>query len=509
MLLAALTTLTAAGLPAAASADRIRGDATGNVLTGTDGRDVIRARAGNDIVDGRAGRDLIRGQDGDDALAGGTGRDALSGNGGNDIIDGGSGRDVLNGGAGNDRLTADGRDRVLGRSGDDLITLTIVQGARFRVSCGTGTDRLVLHVKRRRAVGGGSLRKRVRACEKVVVRSAAGSSGDRARPAPAKPAPPAAAAPPAGPAGPDDPSQKIVGMTHFGHSGPAAIRTVRSIGVTHDRQVFDPDRGFAYADQKFDADADGGVTILPTLDTHQQLSTIDRGAWASFAAEFAARYGPGGTFWRGRADGHLAPTHIEIFNEPYGRWYYSKVEPDAFAHLYVAMADAMRKANPNVRFLLPIETLVNLGGGDVSWTAELFKAEPGIASRVDGLAIHPYGSYAPGADDRYTYWETRRDHAEFARYGGPKPLWITEVGQCTAAGATDAAKCVNEAQAAEAMRFYVNDLRSTPFIKALFVFTFKDGSSGNAGGDSYGMFRADGTTAKPAFGALRDALAAR
>jgi RTX calcium-binding nonapeptide repeat (4 copies) len=86
------------------------------VLGGTD--------AAERVIRGTERADKLAGTPGKDVLIGLAGDDWLRGLGGDDTIDGGKGRDVLSGGL--------GRDRILARD-----------GARDRVYCGLGADRVV------------------------------------------------------------------------------------------------------------------------------------------------------------------------------------------------------------------------------------------------------------------------------------------------------------------------------------------------------------------------------
>lgn len=159
------------GLPAAASADRIKfsdgshlfigglsddvyeptaaalahpiaafGGAGNDTLTGGDAADHLVGGTGNDILDGGGDNDILDGGDGNDTLVGGDGDDTLAGGAGNDILQGGSGADLLNGGAGNDVLDGgSGNDTLNGGSGNDTLT-----GGRGNdlLDGGTGNDTL-------------------------------------------------------------------------------------------------------------------------------------------------------------------------------------------------------------------------------------------------------------------------------------------------------------------------------------------------------------------------------
>ena len=67
-------------------ADRITGDANGNMINGY---------GGNDSIDGGAGNDWLIGQAGDDLLIGGAGGDLFTGGSGNDTMNGGEGPDTV------------------------------------------------------------------------------------------------------------------------------------------------------------------------------------------------------------------------------------------------------------------------------------------------------------------------------------------------------------------------------------------------------------------------------
>ncbi len=106
------------------------GEGNDVVMAGT-GDDVVFAGAGNDLIFGEdghdalmgeAGNDIIFGGAGNDLISGDTGNDLLSGDSGNDQIYGGSGNAALFGGAGDDELAGmEGDDRLDGGAGNDLL----------------------------------------------------------------------------------------------------------------------------------------------------------------------------------------------------------------------------------------------------------------------------------------------------------------------------------------------------------------------------------------------------
>jgi len=133
-----------------AMAATIVGDASSNVLTGTDQRDQIVGRGGDDTIHALAARDLVRGGAGNDTLDGGRGCDRVFGGAGGDTIEGGPGFSFgrfrcerLHGGLGSDVSSGGpGRDFMSGGQGDD------------RQSGGPGADKIFANPGRDQSDGG-------------------------------------------------------------------------------------------------------------------------------------------------------------------------------------------------------------------------------------------------------------------------------------------------------------------------------------------------------------------
>ena len=97
-----------------------------------------------------------------------------------------------------------------------------------------------------------------------------------------------------------------------------------------------------------------GLRVLPLLNgsaswaapTWNQFPD-DPAEYAEYVAAVTGRYGPGGSFWRGRpALARLAPTHFELWNEPYIEYFsVDRVDPARYARLVRAAASAGRAAN--------------------------------------------------------------------------------------------------------------------------------------------------------------------
>jgi hypothetical protein len=168
----ALTLLVASGVALAVTKIGTDGPDT---LSGTNRSDTLVGKGGNDTLFSRAGNDVLLGGPGKDRLVGGTrvgsayrtqgGDKTLLGGDGNDNIIGGRGADNIAGGEGNDLLatgdlitdTAD--DKVAGGDGTDMINALSDPRAKAVISCGDGTDAVI--VNRRDVVAAD--------CEKVFV----------------------------------------------------------------------------------------------------------------------------------------------------------------------------------------------------------------------------------------------------------------------------------------------------------------------------------------------------
>lgn len=102
--------------------DVILEDGGNDMIDAGDGNDLVYAGADNDIVLGGSGDDVIYAGLGSDVVFGGDGNDAVLAEGGNDVVFGGAGNDLLSGGWGNDVLSGDdGDDQVYGEGGNDAL----------------------------------------------------------------------------------------------------------------------------------------------------------------------------------------------------------------------------------------------------------------------------------------------------------------------------------------------------------------------------------------------------
>ncbi len=110
--------------------------------------------------------------------------------------------------------------------------------------------------------------------------------------------------------------------------------------------------------------------------------------YAAYAAAFAARYGPGGSFWSEHPA--LTPEPVqtyEIWNEPdNGAVLGAAPNPAAYAALYMSGARGDRRRR-------------SVGTGDHrrpdqpdGFLPAMLAARPQLRGHIDGVAIHPYGT---------------------------------------------------------------------------------------------------------------------
>jgi Beta-galactosidase len=234
--------------------------------------------------------------------------------------------------------------------------------------------------------------------------------------------------------------------------------------------------------------------------------------FGEFAGQVAARYGPGGVFWRQhpRLDQSLAPQWFELWNEPYSPAFTNgAVDPARYAQMVVAAGTAGRAANPRTRWLMAADYLYGPASARSDWLTAMYTAEPQLNQGFDGVAVHPYSFYGPTAGPSAAALAFRFDRigaiwTELAAHGaGNKPIWITELGWSTCATRPD---CVSEHDQAQffADAFAQLHTRYANVVRALFVYHLYDFSSGQLDNsqDHFGLLRAN-SSRKPSWHVIR------
>jgi len=243
----------------------------------------------------------------------------------------------------------------------------------------------------------------------------------------------------------------------------------------------------------------------------------DPAAFAKFARAAAVRYAPQGVHtW-------------EIWNEPNTVAFWKPApSAEAYAKLLKATATQLKAVDPSARVILGGLAAVQSADRNVSPVDFLdVAAARGATKVVDAVAYHPY-TYPFLASTRTTFstpWEKmdttgqRSIRDVLTARGTPKmPIWITEYGAPTNGPGTssdgegavpDSTTHVSEARQATIAADSVRTAMLDPYVTALVWFTDRDPSYDRSSSENfYGLRRANGT-AKPAFAALRNAIAAR
>jgi hypothetical protein len=183
--------------------------------------------------------------------------------------------------------------------------------------------------------------------------------------------------------------------------------------------------------------ANHGLTWLPILDYSAPWAATVPGDWrsppaqdadfAAYAAAVAARYGPGGSFWRQYPSTPYHPVRIfEIWNEENGGYFWDTgSDPGGYANLYLAARGAIRSVVPNAQVV--VGGLVDPASRAISFLDGMFADQPGLRRNVDGIGLHPYASSPTGVEQ--TVQAVRSALALLGE--GSVPLELTEFGWTT------------------------------------------------------------------------------
>jgi hypothetical protein len=164
-------------------------------------------------------------------------------------------------------------------------------------------------------------------------------------------------------------------------------------------------------------------------------------AWNAFLKAAVARYSAGGTFWSENPLVPQVPVKAwQIWNEPNFKYFVAKPNPTEYGKLVKNSSAAIKSVDPSAQIILAGLFAKPAGGRRLAgkrvanptspnWFAsyfleQMYKTNPGIKSRFQGVALHPYVA-------RYRQLtaeieETRK--VLTASGDGTKGLWITELG---------------------------------------------------------------------------------
>jgi hypothetical protein len=214
---------------------------------------------------------------------------------------------------------------------------------------------------------------------------------------------------------------------------PLSAAAARALGADVVRLEFDVGTPASSIRKSIDVLAHHGARALLLAGFHGRIPTK---AEAENLAGWAAEFGWGGSFWHGRADGHLAVHQIEFGNETsyahqYGDNYAAQSYRDrakAYATRFAQARAAIGLTGRDVGLLAQAD---DGGSGSSNWVDGMFDAVPNLGQLVGGWVVHPYGPRAT--------WEPKLDRliAQTAANGAPAtiPIDVTEYGLSSANGA--------------------------------------------------------------------------
>lgn len=186
--------------------------------------------------------------------------------------------------------------------------------------------------------------------------------------------------------------------------------------------------------------ARGGVRVFPFLfgtpawlSRKQTKLPIDsrraRTAWVAFVKAAVARYGPGGEFWTEKGIARPLPLNEwQVWNEANFFYFAYPVSPSRYARLLKLTYPAIKQSNPRADVILsglfgdPDER--GKRGMDAPDFLDALYRSPGIKSRFDGIALHPYAFHV---DDLEALVEQMRAVSLVNRDRRAR-LYVTEMG---------------------------------------------------------------------------------
>jgi polysaccharide biosynthesis protein PslG len=160
-----------------------------------------------------------------------------------------------------------------------------------------------------------------------------------------------------------------------------------------------------------------------------------RAAWTSFLTMAVERYGPGGTFWSENPTVPVRPIRAwQIWNEENFLYFVARPNPADYGKLVKLSDTAIHAVDPGAKVVLggmfayPKEARSRAKPAKAYFATDflerMYKRTPGVKSRFDAVALHPYTSdfhlLAPQIEEvRKTLSESKDP---------TKAIWITELG---------------------------------------------------------------------------------
>jgi polysaccharide biosynthesis protein PslG len=233
---------------------------------------------------------------------------------------------------------------------------------------------------------------------------------------------------------------------------------------------------------------------------HLPVSGAARTGWVSFLGAAVARYGPTGGFWAEHPGVPVRPIRVwQIWNEPNFKYFIARPNPADYGKLVKISHTALRAADPGAQVVLaglfarPKGARTAAGKHkSLNWYAsdfvsQMYKRTPGIKTRFQGVALHPYTIRAkelPGVTEEFR-------KVLSANKDGGKGLWITELGWSSGKSSAGNLFAKGPAGQARELRTAFSTLRSKQVkwkLKSVFWFSVDDAPGACNFCDGSGLF---------------------
>jgi hypothetical protein len=169
--------------------------------------------------------------------------------------------------------------------------------------------------------------------------------------------------------------------------------------------------------------------------SHLPATGSAAGAWSNFVRQAVVRYGPNGSFW---AENPLVPKRPirtwQIWNEENFKYFVANPNPGEYGKLVELSYAALKSVDPGAKailggmFALPKGCRSKAKPKRIYCATDfldlMYQRTPGIKSKFNGAALHPYSYFYPELKPRIE--EFRSVLAD--NFDATKGLWITEVG---------------------------------------------------------------------------------
>jgi hypothetical protein len=173
----------------------------------------------------------------------------------------------------------------------------------------------------------------------------------------------------------------------------------------------------------------GSAAFLPVR------TGVQRSGWKRFVTQAVLRYGPNGTFWSEHPALPRKPLRTwQIWNEENFKYFVARPNPAEYGKLVKLSSAAVKAVDPGAKIILgglfsrPIEATFHKHPPQAYFASDflegMYKSTPGIASKFQGYALHPYTGSYKNLTSRVE--EVRR--VLKANHDLGKGLWFTELG---------------------------------------------------------------------------------